>query len=113
MKKVFLVLLVLIFIVGCDVVSPVETFIVTFEVEEGGFVYKEIVTEVLVDNIKQGTSGRYYLELEEGEHTVVWSYANVNGYGHYLNEKTKSKKFMIFTSGKKIKIKGSMMYFTK
>ena len=88
--------------------SGSSSYIVTVDVNEGGMVYKEVVTEVLINNVKYGTTGKYQIELEEGDHTLTWSYANINGLGQHLNERTKVLNFEITGENQEIIIYGGL-----
>lgn len=69
-----------------------------------------MITEAYIDDIKLPTDGTTTLEVEKGNHRVVYSYANVNGFGMYLNEKTVVRNIVVEKDSSLVIFGGYFLY---
>jgi len=105
-----IVLLVLLSLGGCA--TQDSTYNVEITTKDGGVYYVEVVTEAYIDDLRLPTQGVRNLSLDAGTHTITWSYANINGFGMHLNERTKMENVVI-DCDKSITISGGSIYFTE
>ena len=96
-KMMFIVLMMLIALsfTSCTSEKGSEQYSVEIKTRDGGSYYTEVVTAAQIDDITLPTSGTVKINLKGGEHRIVWSYANINGYGMHLNERTDVKNVII------------------
>lgn len=108
MKKIILLVILAIAILGCS--QEEKTYNVSITCQEGGFYYIEVVTEAYFDDMKLSTNGTTNIEVKGGNHRLIYSYANINGYGMYLDEKTKNIEIEV-DEDMEILVSGGLVYY--
>ena len=108
MKKLILALItLLVFSGGCLTEKTHKVIVTTLD---GGLFYKEVIVRAEIAGHQLPSNGTTELTLKEGKHDVIWTYANVNGMGMYLNQKVKiveievNKEKLVHIAGGKISI---------
>jgi len=86
MKKILLALIILITLIGCS--AEPETHLVRLNVEDGGYVYTEIVTQASIGDYGLPLNDVTDLHLEDGRYQITWTWTNINGFGMHMNPTT-------------------------
>lgn len=107
MKKLLIILTALV-LIGCSATE--KQYLVSVNVEEGGYVYKEVITQAYLDDYGLPVNRTTELNLKKGRHSITWTWTNVNGFGMHMNPTTQTEYFNV-DDDMTVHIWGQYVYF--